>query len=70
MAQASHISPRITAATRRRAYLALGELLDHIPGLGVDLVSIVRNADNTVTITFTGPIDDAQADHLNITRIP
>lgn len=66
MAQVSYTTPRITLQTRKRAYELLGSLCEHLPNLGVDLVSIVRNADNTVTITLTGPLDAEQREHLGL----
>lgn len=63
---ASYTTPRITAQTKRRAYELLASLLDHLPNLGIDLVSIVRNADNSVTITLTNPIPADRLDHLGL----
>lgn len=66
MAQTSYTTQVITAQTRRAAYQRLGLLCDHIPNLGVDLVSIVRNGDNSVTITLTGPLPTEQLEHLGL----
>jgi hypothetical protein len=66
VAQASYTTARITAQTRKRAYELLGDLCNHLPGLGIDLVSIVRNADNSVTITLTGPVAAEQLEHLGL----
>lgn len=60
-------SRQITAQTRVRAYQLLADLLVHLPQLGVDLVSIVRNQDNTVSITLTGPVTASQLEHLGLT---
>jgi aspartate carbamoyltransferase regulatory subunit len=63
----SYTSPRITAQTRKRAYALLGLLIDHIPHFqGIDIVSIVRNADNSVTITLTNPLPADQLEHLGL----
>lgn len=51
--------------TQARYVLAcslLADLLQHLPAFGVQLVSIVVNADLTVTVTLSGPI---RADHLD-----
>jgi aspartate carbamoyltransferase regulatory subunit len=67
MAQTAYTTPIITAQTRKRAYAQLGLLIDHIPHYqGIDIVSIVRNGDNSVTITLTNPIPADQLDHLGL----
>lgn len=67
MATTIYTTPRVTAQTRKRAYTLLGLLLDHIPYYqGIDIVSIVRNADNSVTITLTNPIPADQLEHLGL----
>ena len=67
MAVTTYTTPRITAQTRREAYGRFAALLVHIPYFtGVDIVSIVRNEDNSVTITLTNPIPADQLEHLGL----
>lgn len=51
----------VTLATRAQAYDKLAEILQHLDALNLNLVSIVRNADNTISITVNNPI---RADHI------
>lgn len=68
MAQTAYTTQRVTAQTRAKAYERLCVLLTHIPHYtGVDLVSIVRNPDNSITITLTNPVPPEQVDHLGLT---
>lgn len=66
MPNAIYTTQPITAQTKRKAYQLLGSLCEHLPSLGVDLVSVVRNGDNTVTITLTGALSAEQRDHLGL----
>lgn len=67
MAQTSYTTQVITAQTRKAAYRKLGELIDHIPHFpGVDIVSIVRNGNNSITITLSNPLSADQAVHLGL----
>lgn len=50
----------VTPATKRAAYAFLVDMIIHLPNLGVDLTSVILNADHTVSVTLTGPI---RADH-------
>lgn len=52
----------VTLATRAAAYEKLSEILLHLDALNLNLVSIVRNGDNTVSITVSNPI---RADHVD-----
>lgn len=66
MAQTSYTTARVTAQTRLKAYEKLSNAIQHIPYLGVDLVSVVVNADNSITVTLTGPINAEQREHLGL----
>lgn len=67
MAQFAYTSQvSVTLATRRAAYERLALMLVHLDGLGINLVSIVRNADNTITITTNQAIPAEQLDHLGL----
>lgn len=57
----------VTLATRSRAYEMLGDMLAHFNSLGINLVSIVRNGDNTITVTIDAPI---RADHAGFWDLP
>jgi len=57
MAQTSYTTTHaVTLATRARAYQLLAEFLLHCDAYNINVISIVRNADNTITITASGPI--------------
>lgn len=60
----TYTTPRVTVGTRKRAYELLADLFAHLPNLGVDIVSVVRNSDNSITITLTGPLSADQREHL------
>lgn len=66
MAQTSYTSPVITAGTRRVAYERLALLLTHLDALNINLVSIVRNADNTITVTVASAVPPEQLIHLGL----
>ena len=73
MANVTYTTQVITAQTRRAAYQRLASLCEHIPylkeegtGGNINLVSIVRNADNSISITLTGPISAEQREHLGL----
>jgi hypothetical protein len=57
----------VTLATRAQAYEELGDMLGHFHNLGINLVSIVRNADNTITVTIDKLI---RADHAGFWHLP
>lgn len=67
MTQTTYITPVITAGKRRAAYSRFADLFTHIPSFpGVDIVSITRNANNTVTIILTNPLPLDQEAHLGL----
>lgn len=67
MAQTSYTTRQITVDTRKHAYSRLSQLIDHLPYFqGIDLVSITRNADNTITIVLSNPIPLGQLEHLGL----
>lgn len=60
MAQTTYTTTHaVTLATRAIAYERLATFLLHCDAYNINLVSIVRNADNTITITGSGPITQA-----------
>lgn len=64
MARTVYTTPVIAAGGRRAAMRQLGDLLEHLEPLGLSLVSVVRNADNSVAITLSGPLPTGQIEHL------
>lgn len=64
VAQCSYTLPLVP--THGSVYELLADICGHLPNLDADLVSIVRDTDDTVTITFTKPIPDKHAEHLGI----
>lgn len=57
----------ITAQTRIAAYAIAADMLVHLPYLGLNLLSLVVNADHTVTVTLDGTI---RADHQGFWNLP
>lgn len=69
MAQATYqrVLPNLTQATRNAAYEKLSLLCNHLPNLGVDLVSIsIDVPTRTITVVLTDPLRDDQLDHLGL----
>lgn len=56
MAQTTYTSTTVTLATRRLAYEKLVIMLQHLDALNLNLQGVVLNANNTVTVTLSGPI--------------
>lgn len=67
MAQTSYVS-RVAANQQNRDsfYIQLASLLLHLDALNLNLISIVRNPDFTVTVTLNNPIPDGQLLHLGV----
>ena len=57
--QYTYTTQPVTLATRAAAYDRLALFLQHCDAYNINLISIVRNADNSVTITGTPPIGQA-----------
>lgn len=65
MAQTSYTSTTvITLANRAAAYERAARMLQHLDALNLNLVSIVVNADKTVTVTLNNPVPADQLSHL------
>lgn len=65
MAQTTYTSTTVvTLATRAEAYNRAARLLLHLDALNLNLVSIIVNADHTVSFTLNNPISAEQLDHL------
>jgi hypothetical protein len=56
-----------TENAKRVAYHKLRSLIDHLEGLGVDLLALSVNPDKTISITLTGPVSAEQLAHLGLT---
>lgn len=56
-----------TQALRIAAYRSLESLCEHlIPMTGINLISIVVNADHTITVTLSAALPADQIDHLGL----
>lgn len=67
MAQTSYTPTAVVTLQNRKAvYDHLVVFLQHLDAFNINLVSIVRNADNTITITVSSPIAADQLDHLGL----
>lgn len=53
-------------ATKADAYLALSTLLSHLPGFGVDLVSLSFSGKGVIHIVLSGAISKAQLAHVGL----
>jgi hypothetical protein len=68
VAQTVYTPPYIaTLGNRAVFYERIALMLRHLDALDINLVSIVRNGNSTVTITVDKPIADEQLAHLGIT---
>lgn len=71
MAQTTYVSKHaVTLATREEAYERLALFLKHLHPLNLNLVSIVRRADNFVEVTLNDPLPGHQVDHLGLQELP
>lgn len=53
----TYVTPQIDTLNKRRiAYERLASLLQHLHNLNINLLSLVRNPDTTVTITTNNPL--------------
>lgn len=67
MAQTTYVSKvAVTMQTRAIAYERLSLLLQHLEPLNLNLVSVVRRADNFVEVTLNNPLPANQIDHLGL----
>lgn len=67
MAQTVYVSKvAVSLATRTAAYNALRTLIHHLDAFDLNLISIVRRADNFIEITINNPLPVGQADHLGL----
>jgi hypothetical protein len=65
MAASYTTTQAVTLATRAAAYERLANVFLHLDSLDLNLISVVRNADNTITFTFDKPISKPeQIPHL------
>lgn len=55
-----------TQANREQVYEAISLAMMHFVHLGIDLVSVSRNAGNFILVTVTGPIAADQLAHLGL----
>lgn len=61
---------RITsAALRTVAYSKARDLLEHLEGFGINLVSIVVDSNNWVIVTVADPLPLAHVDHLGLVAL-
>lgn len=56
----------VTLATRAKAYERAASLLIHLHALNLNLISLVVNADKTVTVTLNNPLPASQLAHLSL----
>lgn len=67
MAQTTYVSKQaVTLATRSAAYERIAMFMIHLDALGLNLVSIVRRADNFIEIILNNPLPAEQVDHLGL----
>lgn len=67
MAQTSYTTQQaVTLATRAEAYRRIGDFLQHLDPLNLNLLSMVLNGNNTISFTLNNPLPQAQADHLGL----
>lgn len=65
--QTTYTSTRpVTLATRQAAYDRVILLCEHLDHLGINLVSIIVNADRTVSVTLDDVLPPEQLSHLGV----
>lgn len=56
----------VTMANRSAAYEAAASLMVHLDRLGLNLISLVRDANNFIVVTLNAPLPAGQVDHLGL----
>lgn len=56
----------VTMANRSAAYDKVALLMEHLDVLGLNLVSLTRDANNFIVVTLNAPLPAEQVDHLGL----
>jgi len=56
----------VTLGTRAEAYRRIGDFLQHLDPLNLNLLSMVLNGNNTISFTLNNPLPAQHVDHLGL----
>lgn len=67
MAQTTYVSQQaVTLGTRGAAYQRLSNMLLHFDTFNLNLLSVIKRADNFIEVTLNNPLPPEQIDHLGL----